>query len=128
MARPLRILNETRGVTLAEAATLTETMWERMRGLLGTSELAPGSGLVLDPCNSIHTFFMAYAIDVLFLDGDGRVVRVLERLAPWRLTRIYFQARSVVELPAGSLAGTGTVQGDLILRQPPPEQLQDGSG
>lgn len=118
MARRLRIVNATRGVTLAEDATLADSLWTRLRGLLGTSELKAGAGLVIDPCNSIHTWFMAYAIDVLFLDDAGVVVKVLPAVPPWRVTRPYLNARRVVELPAGALVGTGTAEGDRIEQLP----------
>ena len=118
MAPRLRIINRTRDVTLAEDAALANTLWTRMRGLLGTSELPQGTGLVIEPCNSIHTFFMTYPIDVLFLDKSGEVVKVLEVVKPWRLTAMYPRARSVLELPAGALSGTGTTEGDVIQRAP----------
>lgn len=114
----MRIVNRTRDAILAESADLADSLFSRMRGLLGTSELPTGHGLVIEPCNSIHTFFMAYPIDVVFVDKEGRVVKVMEAVKPWRLTAMYPRARSVVELPAGALAGTGTTEGDLIERAP----------
>ena len=78
-------------------------------GLMGRSSLASGGGLWIEPCNSIHMFFMLFAIDVLFLDRDGKVKRVLLRLRPWRVSPIVFGARTVVELPAGTLADKSMV-------------------
>ena len=78
-------------------------------GLMGRSNLASGEGLWIEPCNSIHMFFMLFAIDVLFLDRDGKVKRVLLRLRPWRVSPIVFGARTVVELPAGTLADKSLV-------------------
>ena len=109
-----QIINKTRGLVLADNAFLANTLWTRLKGLLGTSSLEEGHGLVLDPCNSIHTWFMAYDIDVLFLDKDGAVVQVFESFAPWKMTRIYAKSKRVVELPGGALAGTGTAIGDVI--------------
>ena len=114
----VRIVNTTRGATLANEAILANTLWTRMRGLLGTKGLEPGTGLVLSPCNSIHTWFMGYDIDVLFLDGNGKVVQILESYAPWKMTRPYLSAREVVELPSGALKGTGTALGDTIAQEP----------
>jgi uncharacterized membrane protein (UPF0127 family) len=71
-----------------------------MRGLLGRSELAPGEGLWIRPTNSIHMFFMRFAIDAVYLDRDGKVVKVVSRLRPWRMS-FCRRARSVIELAAG---------------------------
>jgi uncharacterized membrane protein (UPF0127 family) len=60
-------------------------------------------GLLLEPCNSIHTFFMRYALDIVFLDRKNEVVKILRNLKPWRMTLIYFKARKTLELPAGKL-------------------------
>lgn len=88
-------------------------MRARMRGLLGRSGLDAGAALAIEPCTSIHTFFMKFAIDAVFLDRAGRIVRALPALRPWRATRIYPRAQQVVELPEGTLARTATLEGDL---------------
>jgi uncharacterized membrane protein (UPF0127 family) len=85
-----------------------------MTGLLGRDGLLEGEGLVIDPCNSIHTFFMRFSIDVLFVDAQGVVVRKIDALKPWRLTWIYFRARKVIELPAGVIQKSGTQAGDQL--------------
>jgi uncharacterized membrane protein (UPF0127 family) len=77
------------------------TMLTRMRGLLGRSSLDTDEGLWIVPCPSIHMFFMRFAIDAVFIDKDGYVVRVHERLRPWRMARGGKHAHSVLELPAG---------------------------
>ena len=80
---------------------------------MGRSDLAPGAGLWIEPCNSIHMFFMRFAIDVLFLDREGRVKRVLLKLRPWRVSPIVFGARTTVELRAGTLSDKA-LQGRLV--------------
>ena len=65
-------------------AEVAETMFERMRGLIGRETLAPGKGLHILKCNCIHTFFMRFPIDATFLDRDGRVVKVVRNIRPWR--------------------------------------------
>jgi len=70
---------------------------------MGRTGLPAGHGLWIEPCNSIHMFFMRFAIDVLFLDREGNVKRVLLNLRPWRVSPIVFGARTTVELPAGTL-------------------------
>ncbi len=110
----IEVYNTTRGKVLAQAATRANTLWSRMKGLLGREELGEGEGLVIDPCNAIHTFFMRFPIDVLFVDRGGRIVRTVERLRPFRVTGIVFAAQCVVELPAGVVEGTATSVGDLV--------------
>ncbi|MFM7200973.1 MAG: DUF192 domain-containing protein [Myxococcota bacterium] len=109
-----QILNRTRGGVLAHQAELADTAATRTKGLLGRDGLAEGSALIIDPCNSIHTFFMRFSIDVLFVTSEGQVVRVLENLVPWRLTRMYFRARKVIEFPAGTLQKVPCQPGDQL--------------
>lgn len=111
-SRPVR--NETRGKELAARARLADSYWSRFVGLLGTSSLPQGEALILDPCGSIHTFFMRYPIDVLFLDKQGKVVGSAREIAPWRMSRIFLGARVAVELPSGTIDATGTMDGDMI--------------
>ncbi len=79
---------------------------------MGRRDLPFGQGLHIVPCKSIHTFFMRIPIDVAFLDAERHVVKLLPALPPWRASSIYFKAESVLELPAGALAGSGTCEGD----------------
>jgi uncharacterized membrane protein (UPF0127 family) len=88
---------------LAERLSLADNTWTRFVGLMGRGALPPGEGLWIEPCNSIHMFFMRFAIDAVFLDRQNRVKRVLRTLKPWRVSPIVFGARTVVELPAGSV-------------------------
>src|SRR2546421_12867388 len=102
------------GAILAERGGGAPRLWERMRGLLGRRELPDGDALAIEPCNSIHTFFMGFAIDAAFLDRNGKVIRALSGLRPFRATRIHPSAAQVVELPAGTLARTDTRTGDQV--------------
>jgi uncharacterized membrane protein (UPF0127 family) len=81
---------------------LATTRVERRRGLLGRNAIDAGSALVLAPCCSIHTAFMRFAIDVIFVDGDGRVVRIAARVPPWRIV-VAPRAYAAIELAAGTL-------------------------
>src|SRR5688500_10182291 len=108
-------LNQTRGKVLAVRAEEATTMFQRFLGLMGRRALPFGEALHLVPCNSIHTFFMRIPIDALFLDPEGQVVKALAGLAPWRMSGVVWKARSVLELPAGTLAGSGTLVGDRIV-------------
>jgi hypothetical protein len=84
-----------------------------MRGLLGRRGLAQGEGLLLQPAGSIHTAFMRFPIDAVFLDGDRRVLRVAPGLRPWRAAGAK-HARAVLELAAGEAARVGLVAGDVL--------------
>jgi uncharacterized protein len=110
---------------LATRVVEARTPLSRMRGLLGRSGLADGEALLLAPCTSVHTFFMGFPIDVLFLARDGRAVRAVSSLLPWRATRLYPSAACAIELPAGALARSGTREGD-TLDLVPPDGAQDG--
>jgi len=110
----LRVVNESKNAILAERATEATGFLERLVGLMGRRHLPPGEGLHIAPCNSIHTFFMRFPIDALFLDADGAIVKLLPSMPPWRASSLYFNARSVLELPAGAAAASATVEGDRL--------------
>ena len=86
MARPgaLVLRREDDGRVLCDRCVLADTMARRLRGLIGHGELEPGEGIVLRPSWSIHTFFIRYPIDVVFVDADQVVARVVRDLPPWR--------------------------------------------
>ena len=119
MSRPhARLLNRTRGAVLALRVERAERVLDRLRGLLGRASLEEGEALAIAPCASIHTFFMKFPIDAVFLDRRGRVVRAVPDLTPWRATRFHLRADLAVELPAGTLARTGTREGDELAFEP----------
>ena len=111
----LVVTNRDRGTVLAERATAAKSFGARFLGLMGRAGLPAGHGLLLDGDNSIHTFFMRFPIDVVFLDRQQRIVHLMHRVAPWRVSKIVWRARSVLELPPGTLAATGTSVGDVLL-------------
>jgi uncharacterized membrane protein (UPF0127 family) len=106
-----RIINSTRAAVLADRAERATSFAKRLKGLIGRSRLEPGEGLQISPCNSIHTFFMRFAVDVIFLDGAGRVLRAWPGIRPWRAI-FCLGAKSVLELPAGTINRTGTCPAD----------------
>jgi uncharacterized membrane protein (UPF0127 family) len=111
----LKILvrNSTRNTVLAEAAELADTSAKRRTGLLKHERLAPGEGLWIVPCESVHTFFMKFPIDLVYLDKRRKVRKVRHAVPAWRLSAC-LAAHSVLELPAGTVAKTGTVVGDIL--------------
>ncbi len=110
----MRIKNETRDTLLADRAFEARGFWPRLVGLLGRSSLEPGEALLLDPCTSVHTAFMRFAIDVVYLDRGGNVVKLSPNLKPFRMSGVLRGGRSVIELPTGVIESTRTVPGDQI--------------
>jgi uncharacterized protein len=94
------------GNVVCERCLLAETPLARLRGLLGRSDLPPGEGLLLRPAGSIHTAFMRFPIDAVFLDRSDRVLKVAHELAPWRMAGCR-GARAVLELAAGEATRRG---------------------
>ena len=110
----VKVTNVTRGTVVGSDVYFASTWWGRARGWLGHPEPAQGEGLLLIPCKGIHMVGMKYPIDVAFLDGDGGVVATYASLAPWQRTKLHSNANTALELPAGTLARTGTVVGDTL--------------
>lgn len=103
--------NNTRDTVLAQAADLANTSETRRTGLLKHERLNPGEGLWIVPCESVHTFFMKFPIDLVYLDKKHKVRKVRHRMVPWRLSAC-LTAHSILELPAGTVEQTGTKVGD----------------
>ena len=102
------------GRVVCERCVLADTALTRMRGLLGRRELPSGEGLLLRPASSIHMAFMRFPIDAVFLDAQGRVVKVAHELKPWR-TAAARRAKAVVELPAGEASRRGIDVGQRLV-------------
>ena len=114
----MKIINKTKGTLLAEEVTTADSPFKRIKGLLGEKEFKKGQALILKPCNSIHTFFMRFPIDVLFLDKDSRVVEAIPSFKPFRLSCIYFKANFVIELPVGIIESSLTREADILTLVP----------
>ena len=108
--------NRTRQTLLAKQLALAATHWSRFRGLMGapSASFGSGNGLWIVPCHGVHTFAMNFPIDVAYLDSAKVVVHLEHNLKPWRIARVSRKAASVLELPAQTLASTGTQIGDAI--------------
>jgi uncharacterized membrane protein (UPF0127 family) len=110
----VRVVNRTREIVLGDKVRTAGTFLSRLAGLLGTAAIGEGEGLWIVPCRSVHTVGMRYPIDVAFLDAGGVVVGILEGFPPNRVGRVVPGARGALELPAGTLAATGTATGDRL--------------
>lgn len=102
------------GVVLCERCEIPESAFGRMRGLLGRDGLEPGTGMLIDRTGSVHMFFMRFPLDVVFLDRDRRVVRIVRGLRPWRLAAAR-KAVAALELPAGAADEAGLDDGDVLV-------------
>ena len=102
------------GAIVCERCRVADTMFARMRGLLGRRELASGEGLLIRPAPSVHTFFMRFPIDVVFLNRDGEVLKVCEDVRPWRAAAAR-RAHSTLELPSGEARSRGIAVGQRIV-------------
>ncbi len=98
---------------LADAADLADTSEKRRTGLLKRTSLEHGEGLLIVPCEGIHSFRMKFPFDALFLSGDRKVLKIRGSMPPGRIS-LCLRAHAVLELPAGTAAETGTAVGDQL--------------
>ena len=101
------------GQRIAEAVDVAVTRSARRRGLLGRASLDPSAGLMLAGCSMIHTAFMQFPIDVIFVDRAGQVTRIVRRLGKWRAAAS-LRASATIELAAGALDACDVVPGDRL--------------
>ena len=111
----MRILNKTKNCIIASKAILADTFLTRAKGLLGRTLLSRDEALVITRCQSIHMFFMKFAIDAIFVDKTNRVAGLVESIKPNQLSPIFWKSIYVVELCEGTILGTHTSLGDEIL-------------
>ena len=109
----LRLVNERTGAIVARDLELASDSKARNRGLLGRSGIADGAVMIIAPCNAIHTFFMRFTIDVVFVDRQGIVLKLSRSVRPWRI-RVAIGAFAALELAAGSLDRVEILKGDRL--------------
>jgi len=109
----LRVRNQSKNTLLADRADIANTSSSRKVGLLKHTGLEQGEGLWITPCEAVHTVGMKFPIDVLFLDKKRRVVKIRSQMPRWRMSAC-LRAHSVLELPSGMAAATGTAAGDQL--------------
>ncbi|MDQ3867504.1 MAG: DUF192 domain-containing protein [Actinomycetota bacterium] len=113
------VVDPRRGTVVCERCEVADTPLRRLRGLLGRSSLPAGEGLLLRPTPAVHTSFMRFPLDLVFLDGDLVVVDVVDELQPWRAAARR-AARAVLELAAGERVRRHVVPGDQLALVSPP--------
>ena len=114
----IRVSNSTSGTVIAERAQLASDPWSRFWGLMGRRDLPKGSGILIAPCSSIHMFFMRFPIDVVFLDRNDVVVKVVHSIRPWRLA-MGGGGKKALELPAGTAQAIPISEGDQLAFEDP---------
>jgi uncharacterized membrane protein (UPF0127 family) len=107
-----RVTNTTRGTIVGDHIELADTSLKRMFGLLGRRGLDAGGGLWIKPSSGVHTFGMAFKIDVVGLDRDLKVIKLWRCLAPFRVTSVSLKMKSVLELPCGTISQSQMQLGD----------------
>lgn len=107
----MKLINLTNGSVLADKIEVASNFKKRLKGLIGRPGLNQGEALILLPCSSIHTCFMTFPIDVLFVDKDAVVLHALGNMKPFRLSPVISRSYMAIELPAGRIAATGTTAG-----------------
>ena len=110
----LEVHNKTRNVNLVRHGKVANNAWTRFKGLIGVRELSDGDGLAIVPSSGVHCMFMSIPIDVVYVDKADRVVALDPNMKPWEVGRLYRGVRYVIELPAGTIARTGTQVGDQL--------------
>ena len=108
------IVNLTQRKILAETVEIAQNPLSRMKGLLGRTELRSKEALVITGCQSIHMFFMRFAIDVIFVDKKNSVVGLTANIKPFMLSPIFWKSSCAIELPAGTIEASQTQLGDQL--------------
>jgi len=111
----MQVFNKTKQKVLASDLKIADSFYTRLKGLLGLSGLEVGSALWIKDCPSVHTFFMRFNIDVIFLNEKMQVTRVVKDLPPWRCTRFFqFKNKSCIELSSSSQISDLVSKGDFL--------------
>ncbi|MEI8347778.1 MAG: DUF192 domain-containing protein, partial [Pseudomonadota bacterium] len=100
-------------IVVAEKMRVADNFWSRLKGLMFLPAMKEFDGLLIKRCNSIHTCFMNFPIDVIFLDSRYKVIKIIRKISPWRMTIPHFRASQVLELPGETLS-TEVAEGDYL--------------
>jgi uncharacterized protein len=111
---PILIVNTTRNSALSTNSHIARGYWRRLFGLMGKKPLSQGEALIIDPCSSVHTHWMRFAIDVIYVNKEHALVWIDHALAAWKIVHFYKKIRYSVELPAGTFDASGIQVGDVL--------------
>ncbi|MDD3436711.1 MAG: DUF192 domain-containing protein [Candidatus Gastranaerophilales bacterium] len=110
----MKIYNSTQNTLIAKDAKTAENFFTRTLGLIFKKIILPEEGLIIKPCCSVHTFFMQFAIDVIFVDKNNEIIAIYENVLPNRVLPIHFNSFYVIELLAGQISEKNIHAGDII--------------
>ncbi|MFZ3577022.1 DUF192 domain-containing protein [Virgibacillus sp. DJP39] len=110
----MKLVNLSNEEEIAVNVNQAYSFFKRLRGLMFTDKLDLGTGMHIKPCQSVHTFFMNYSIDIIYLNAANIVVAIDEALTPGKVGSRYADAVSVIELPAGTVSHTRTEIGNEV--------------
>lgn len=108
------IQNATKNTTLTQHCVVADTFFSRLKGLLGSVPLSNGEGLLLVGEKSIHTFFMTFPIDVIYIDGQKKVIRIDDNVVPNRIGKYVSESRYILEVPIGTIEESHTCVNDQL--------------
>ena len=114
MMKKVRVDNLSRETVILQEAAVADTFLRRLKGLLGCKGLPSGQGLLIQPCQAVHTCGMVFPLDVAFVDRENRICYLREGMAPYRFSPVIKKASYVIEAPAGTFRQTQTRCGDTI--------------
>lgn len=114
----MKIYNSTQNSIISENTKMADNFFSRSIGLLSRKTLPESESLVIKPCCSIHTFFMRFDIDVLFIGANGKIIELYENVKPWNVLPIHLNSKYVVELPTGCISDKNIQKGDEIILVP----------
>jgi uncharacterized protein len=113
--KAVRAVNATRGTVLGDRIRVADTGLTRIVGLLSERQLLAGDGLLIVPSQGVHTWGMQFPIDIAVLDGNWNVIALRRDMRPFRISRVFWKAAAVLELPVGALDSSCTVVGDTLV-------------
>ncbi|WP_249870302.1 DUF192 domain-containing protein [Oceanobacillus saliphilus] len=110
----IKLVNIDTDEAIAERVKGAYTFWSRFKGLMLTESMPENEALHISPCTAIHTFFMKYSIDIIYLNKEKEIVGIEEYLEPGRIGKKFMNVKSVIELPAGTIRNTSTAVGQKV--------------
>ena len=107
--------NSSKNIIISDDAKVAKTFFSRSLGLIPKKKLKKEECLIIKPCCSVHTFFMNFPIDVLFINNENKVIAAYENVKPWKILPIHLSSKKVLELPSGSIQTKSITLSDEIL-------------
>lgn len=110
----MKIYNSKQNSLVADDVKVAQTFCSRSVGLLSRKSLGDDEALIIKPCCSIHTFFMKFEIDALFINKKNEIIALYQNVKPWRVLPLHLNSTFVIELPSGKISSQNLQKGDII--------------